>query len=203
VVGRREYTERYQKELQLEGGISMSYDINVYVKDINDSIINDWIEKLKDLNTISTIHPEFSFNDQSGFLPFQVLLKDCPNELINEQELLTGFELYVSDFILEEPKPSFWSRLLGKKNNETNILKEFSKELVFSISSQNSLEYRMAWYSAAIITKLTNGILYDPQVDKYYQPVTIIGYAKAIVKEYEDTLGTDDWIFHRFEGWVG
>jgi hypothetical protein len=183
----------------------MSYDLVVYVREINDNIITDWIEELKKLHTYTEMHPDFSFNNQSGFLPCKIKITDCHNSFLNNVELLSGFELNINDYKYEKIIMPFWWNLLkrNQKNDAKKKLSEYNKELVFSISSQDSFEFRMAWYSAVIIAKLTNGVLFDPQVDIYYDLNLIIEEEIIIqVSEFEKILKDDDWRYHFFDGWV-
>lgn len=75
----------------------MSYDLTVLVPNIQEININDWIKDMEKLNTKIEIHPEFSFKDHNGFLPFKVLVTDCLKDSLNSIYLLSGFELSVHD----------------------------------------------------------------------------------------------------------
>ena len=76
----------------------MGYDINVYLKDVNDGIITDWKEKLKGFGLDCDIHPDFSFNIQTGFLPFKYTLKPGKIQGYNGEALISGFEMYIDDY---------------------------------------------------------------------------------------------------------
>ena len=69
----------------------MSLDLNVYVEKIEDEIIPKWINRLNQFDMDCEIHPDFSFNDHSGFLPFKIKLKDPINKELADKILISGF----------------------------------------------------------------------------------------------------------------
>jgi len=80
----------------------MSLDLNVYVEKINDQIIPMWMEAMNQFDMKCEIHPDFSFNDHSGFLPFKVKLNNPNNSELKGQELISGFEFYKETFSFEK-----------------------------------------------------------------------------------------------------
>ncbi len=50
----------------------MSYDLNLYIPVATNDIIDPWMQELKNLGMECEVHPEFRFEDHSGFLPFNV-----------------------------------------------------------------------------------------------------------------------------------
>jgi len=60
----------------------MSYDLSVHLKGLNDSIIPEWLSQIRRFNMDVEVYPGFSFNNHSGFLPFKVVIYDCPNRRI-------------------------------------------------------------------------------------------------------------------------
>lgn len=185
----------------------MSLNIMIYSKSIDDSIKKRWLEELVKRGIECEIHPEFTFENQTGFLPFkcEILRKDIP---LNNRILLSGFELDVIEYIQKEEikKQSIFKRIFSKnkeyreeKNN--NLMNSMKKELLFSISSQDSLEFILGMYSAAILTYLTGGILYDPQEDKYFDKENALDMADNAVNEYICSLKEIEWITHNFSEW--
>ena len=74
-------------------------------------------------------------------------------------------------------------------------------ELVISITADNSLEFRLGWYDVAVLTMLTDGILYNPQEEAYFTKPTVLAAAERIVNEFEHCLESEDWRLHRFTSW--
>jgi hypothetical protein len=48
----------------------MSLEIQTFVPAVDDALIPRWISRMAELGMQCEIYPEFSFADQSGFLPF-------------------------------------------------------------------------------------------------------------------------------------
>jgi hypothetical protein len=195
----------------------MSYEFNLYLKEVDDSIIPKWLELLGEMGAKCEMHPEFSFCDQSGFLPFKVSFSNLSIPGNDGSSFLTGFELDVCDYtssLVEEQndvKISLWKKIFRKNNNieekdGTNAvikykLKNSSRELIFSISSQDVFEFPLALYSAAIISLIKDGVLFDPQEGKYLENKSIIEKVQGEVKEYFDSLSPQQWNYHKFEQW--
>ncbi|RMB56603.1 hypothetical protein EAX61_13435 [Dokdonia sinensis] len=143
----------------------MSLDLNVYVKKIDDSIIPKWIERMNQFDMECEIHPDFSFNDHSGFLPFKIRLNNPKNEELKDKEFISDFEFYKDEFDLQkeleslQPKKSFFQRLMNKSNKKVEYanteidskLADCKFVLTFNWGSHNSLELRMSSLSSAIM----------------------------------------------------
>ncbi|GLX68016.1 hypothetical protein [Paenibacillus glycanilyticus] len=168
----------------------MSYVLSVYVPDARTISIIQCIEDMKKLNTEVEIHPDFSFENQSGFLPFKLIVTDCPNESLNQRMLLSGFEMSI-----ETIKNTWIEKLFRTK-------KRYKQQLIISISSQDPFEMRLAWYWAAVITKRYQGLLIDEQEGDTYQGQEGIEIALQTVKEYEQSLSEENWKCHEFEEWL-
>jgi len=193
----------------------MSLDLNVYVKQIDDSIIPKWIERMNQFDMECEIHPDFSFNDHSGFLPFKIRLKNPKNEELKDKEFISGFEFYKDEFDLQkeleslQPKKSFFQKLMNKSNEKVEYanteidskLADCKLVLTFNWGSHNSLELRMSSLSSAIISELTNGICSYPADDIWYDNKTIVEDAHKELLEYENSLKPTEWRMHKFEGW--
>ncbi len=193
----------------------MSLDLNVYVKQIDDSIIPKWIDRMNQLDMECEIHPDFSFNDHSGFLPFKIRLKNPKNEELKDKEFISGFEFYKDEFDLQkeleslQPKKSFFQKLMNKSNVKVEFanseidskLTDCKLVLTFNWGSHNSLELRMSSLSSAIISELTNGICCYPADDIWYDNETIVEDAHKELLEYESSLKPTEWRMHEFEGW--
>ncbi|WP_341279148.1 hypothetical protein [Paenibacillus sp. FSL H8-0537] len=170
----------------------MSYDLTVLVPNIQEININDWIKDMEKLNTKIEIHPEFSFKDHNGFLPFKVLVTDCLKDSLNSIYLLSGFELSVHDQV---SKISWIDKIMNTK-------KEINKALIISVSSNDSFEMRLAWYSAAVIANRQNGKIKDHQEGTIIKGKQLIEEAKKIVQKYEESIAVDNWKFREFKEWL-
>ncbi|PVY40253.1 hypothetical protein [Pontibacter virosus] len=193
----------------------MSLDINVYTKDLSDDIIPQIVKRLNDYEMVVEVHPDFSFENQTGFLPFKFRLKNPPLEVLNDKELISGFELYIDDFNLQEekeklkPKLSFIDKLIGKKTTEIPFaspaiedkLKNFDKVITFVWHAGDSFELRFASLTSAILTELTNGICYYPADDIWYETKGIVEETYKEIKAYEQSLKGKEIKYHEFDEW--
>ncbi|MBP1989615.1 hypothetical protein [Paenibacillus eucommiae] len=139
----------------------MSYDLSVHLKGLNDNIIPEWLSEIRKFNMDVEINPGFSFNNHSGFLPFKVVIYDCPNRSLNNIELTTGFELSVRRIEVKGKMGTIFTKIFGKQQPLRSIdkkIREADTEISFYIGSKDSFEFRMGWYSAAAIALLYDGV---------------------------------------------
>ena len=193
----------------------MSLDINVYCKELSDDLIPKIVKRLNDYEMLVEVHPEFSFSEQTGFVPFKFRLTNPNFDILKDKELKSGFELYIDDFDLEtakerlKPKPGFWDKLIGKKQTEIafasteieNRLVDCKKVVSFVWHADDSFELRFASLSSAILTELTNGVCTYPADDIWYDNKNIVDQAFQEIKEYEKTIKEKDLIFWTFDQW--
>ena len=66
----------------------MSLDLLVYTNNLSDDLIPQIQKRLNDFDMIVEIHPEFSFNDHEGFLPFKFRLTKSHLEILKDKELI-------------------------------------------------------------------------------------------------------------------
>ena len=161
------------------------------------------------------IHPDFSFSDQTGFLPFKFKFNNPFFKILEGKELMSGFELYKDDFSLtakkEElnPKKGFFGKLLSKKTpEETFAPPEFEKrlekctnEISFVWHVGDTFELRFAMLTSAILTKITDGVCCYPADDIWYNNDKIVENAFQEVTEYENSLKENDLKYHLFNNW--
>src|SRR5258708_3177793 len=176
----------------------MSVDIHVYSEQFSDELIPLIVKRLNAHDMVVEVHPDFSFTDQTGFLPFKFQLTNSPIGILKNLTLLSGFELYMDDFNLKTEKenlnaePSFFNKLLRKKKEEipfapTEIehrLKNCKKVANFNWHASDTFEIRFALLTSAILTELTNGVCYDPQEDIWYENRNIVENAYKKVKKH-------------------
>ena len=186
----------------------MSYEISVHLRDLEDEIIPMWIEEMKKFNMDLEIHPDFSFESHSGFLPFKIIVYDCPNRRLNNIELMSGFELWINDYAHPTVKRAFWTSLFSNnKEEKSNLfekkLKESKKELIFKASTQDSFEYRLAWYAAASLSFICNGLLTDLYQGNQIDSQQVIRHAYDQVISDENSIPEEEWRIHEFKEWLG
>ena len=193
----------------------MSLDLNVFVEKIDDSIIPNWIGRMNEMGMECEIHPDFSFDNHTGFLPFKIRLTMTDHEFLMNKDFVVGFEFYRDPFEYEEelkslqPKKSLLDKLLNKSSTPVYFaspeidekLSKCSEVLTFNWGSADSFELRMASLSSAIISELVNGVCCYPADDIWYDNKNIVEEAYKEILEYEASLKPSDWITHDFEGW--
>ena len=194
----------------------MSLDFNVYVPQIDDTIIPKWIERMNQMGMKCEVHPEFSFKDHSGFLPFRVKIENPKNLDLANKEFVTGFEFHLEEFSLEsaleslKPKKTFFQKILKNVQEERVVfiseeidtrLKDCKKVMIFKWGSTDTFELRMASLSSAILSELTEGVCCYPADDIWYNNAKIVDDAYKEVIAYESSISDKDWKVHLFEGW--
>lgn len=134
----------------------MGMTYNVFMSDIDDSKIPEWIGELNKLGMECNVHPEFSFKTQTGFLPFRIKIEKHTHEALMNKEFLTGFEYYLDGFNLEEHteylKQSLFDRLLMKPKERgvfhsrdiDEKLKNMKYVVTFNFGVADTFELRMA-----------------------------------------------------------
>lgn len=194
----------------------MSLDLQVYTKRVSDDLIPKIVSRLNEYEMICEVAPSFSFEDQSGFLPFKFQLTNPPFDILKGKVLTSGFELFIEDFDLEEekekakPKQRLMDKLFGKKqpgkhlfnSDIDNRIKDCKKLLTFVWHVGDSFELRFASLTSAIITELTNGVCCYPADDIWYDNENFVESTWKDIKDYETKhLKERDLKYHEFEKW--
>ena len=136
----------------------MSMQICTFVPEVDDAVIPAWLERLEKAGMPCEIHPDFSFADQRGFLPFKLRLTSPAHEEWADESYLTGFEFYMEDFDLaaeidkRTEKPSGLKRFFGAKPIPVNFvsaeidarLAGCTKVLIFVWGSADTFEMRLS-----------------------------------------------------------
>ena len=190
----------------------MSY--NVFLNDIDDSKIQDWISELNKLGMECEVHPEFSFKTQTGFLPFKIQIHDNSHEALMNKEYLTGFEYYLDNFDIEEnteyKEQTFFQKLLRKPKEKLPFhsreidqrLKDKKYVVTFNFGIADTFELRMASLASAALSKITDGVCCYADDDLWYDNTNIIQNALNDVSEYEKSLKEREFRIHEFEKWL-
>jgi hypothetical protein len=194
----------------------MSLELTVYTKELSDNLIPKIEKRLNDFEMDCQIHPDFSFADHSGFLPFKFRLKNPPFEVLKDKYLMSGMEVYIDDFDFEkelnesQPKLTFIQKITGKKNpiqpfvnpDIDNKLKDCRKSITFVWHVADSFELRFASLTSAILSEMTNGVCTYHADDIWYDNDGFVIQTWADIKDYEtNVLKEKDLKFHEFEKW--
>ncbi len=194
----------------------MSLEIIVYTKNLSDDLIAEIQKRLNKFEMECEIHPDFSFTDQSGFLPFKFQLENPPFEILRNRILLSGFELFVRKLDFQEEKrrrndrKGLITKLIGIAipdktlvNNEIDQrIKECNNVVSFVWHSVDSFEMRLASLTSAIVTELTNGICTYLPGDIWYDTNGIVENTWNEIRKYEtELLKESNLKFHDFEKW--
>ncbi|MDF2457220.1 MAG: hypothetical protein K0R51_3213 [Cytophagaceae bacterium] len=196
----------------------MSLDLTVYCQEISETLIPKIVKRLNDFDMAVEIHPGFKFDEQAdtGFLPFKFRFKNPKHVDLKDKDLLSGFEIYFSNFDLAaakeemKPKPGFFNIILGKKKEEEvffsspeieNKLKLCKKSVSFVWHVGDTFEFRFASLTSAILTEITDGVRHYAADDIWYDNHNIVENAFKEFDEYERSLTDQEIVIHEFEGW--
>ncbi len=187
----------------IESEIS-SFDLNVKIPKPNSDFLELWKAEMERIGLEVEFHPNFDINNQTGFLPFKIIVTDSSfTTKYGKGEWLTGFELYISDFDKEDYFSFHEPEDL--ESIPENIKKIYDKaELDFYFSANpnnNTAEFRMTWYAAATLTKLYDGILEDAYSGKNYTANNVVEIAISKTKQAETELAEDKWNLTKFVEW--
>lgn len=196
----------------------MSMTYNVFLSDIDDSKIQEWIDELNKLEMSCEIHPGFSFKTQTGFLPFKINIKNQSHDTLLGKSYLTGFEFYLDEFNLEDnqdnKEQSLFQKLLKKpveklpfhSSEIDSKLKDKKYVVSFIFGIADTFELRMASLASATLSKICNGLCcYTDDYtddDLWYDNESIIPNALNDVAEYEKSLKEREFRIHEFKQWV-
>jgi hypothetical protein len=184
--------------------------INVYVVDIDDQIIPRWLEIMGMLGVESEITP-FSFENEDGHVGFKINLYGHEYEELNGKDLISSIDIFKKEFDLQNKieslqKKTIFQRLFNKttetayySNHEIDSrLSNCKWILTFKSSTHNTLSYRLAFLSSAVISQLTNGVFHCPSDKKwiYNDNEAILEYALKKSLEHEKLLEPSDWQVH-------
>ncbi len=195
----------------------MSLDLNVYCKNLSVDLVPKIISRLNDFDMVVEVHPDFKLDQENdtGFVPFKFRLKNPYFEKLKNKDFKSGFEIYIDNFDLQKvkndliPKPSFFDKLLGKKQPEIEFakpeiekrLEDCNKVVTFVWHSNDTFELRFASMTSAILTELTNGVCCYPADDIWYDNKNIVEVAFKEASDYEKSIKERDFVTHEFDKW--
>ena len=204
-------------------------DLNVYTKDLSIELIPRIKKRFKDFNMDVELHPNFKFDQKKdiGFLPIKLNVDLGHSKHYDkiDFEILTGFEIFFSNYDYEEElnenkeyetlseKKSLFSKIFGKNKvllsenffiadeEFDKLLKLCNKNVFLSCKSHNKSELRVSLLFAAFLAELTNGIVFDPQNGKYLNGIQALETFPSQIEEYENSFSEEEFTVNKFEDW--
>jgi hypothetical protein len=190
-------------------------ETETYLPRADDCLTAEWLKRMAELGMECEIHPEFSFETQTGFLPFKLRLNRSRRNFLHNKDFLTGFEFYRDSFdhrktIVKKategglrPKLFKWRtppQYLVNAAIDT-ILRKCRFVLTFRWGSADTFELRLVSVSSLVLAEITGGISYYPADDIWYDSQTAVLDGLTEVEKYEASLSEPDFKVHPFEGW--
>ena len=207
----------------------MGMDLNIFINTISSDLLQEMKNRFKDFAMEIEFHPDFKFdeNQDTGFCPIKLKIEEGHSSHYDKfgAPVMTGFELYFDNYdYIEElneikndgsqsSKTSIFEKLLGLRNKDIiqnqyvankNIDKKLSlcnKVLTLNWQAANKSELRISLFFGAVLAELVNGIIYDPQNDRYLTGEMAIEEFPEEIKEYEEYYSSDDFTLEKFEKW--
>lgn len=179
---------------------NMSYDLNIYLKNISDVDKNTCISYLSKFGMDVDIYPEVDFNTHTGFLPFKFKLHNPP-KYIEDMTYLSGFEYYADIFNYNNEIETISQEDSYLFDAEFDyLIKECAYVINLYISAQDSFEVRFAFLFGAYLVDCCGGIFIDNQ-----SGLMLAKNASEtlfpLVLEYESAINVQTIKTHFFEAW--
>ena len=193
----------------------MSLEYRVFVQSVDDTIVPRWLEDLNALNMRCDIHPEFSFTDQAGLLPFKLNIQSGTRPELLNQDFVSGFEFDMEDFDIDAQiaalsEPGLMDRLLGRNTRRDYFmspeiderLRPMKKMMIFNWCFDDIFEYRLARLSSITLSRLCGGLCYSREDECFFEGDDAVTIALAEVEQFETLLKEKAVKTHRFEAWL-
>jgi hypothetical protein len=194
----------------------MAIEIVTYAAHVDDSLVAPWLDQLLNLGMKCELHPDFSFESQSGFLPIKLLNLRPTRGEFNNILFLSGFEFYVDKFDVEIEFPivlprrgllNFFEKKAEEPNQRVNSevdakLLSCKWRLTFRFGSADVFELRLADLSSAILMNLTDGVRHIPEDSDWSIAPKLLHQIVEAVEEHERSLDVGTYQSHRFESWT-
>ena len=178
--------------------MSMEYTVYTPLQEISDEIIPALVSELNKFDMICEIHPDVSFANSPGFVPFKFRLDAIQFPEIAGKDLVSGVEISIYDFEADEQgNPYFGSE-------EDSQQGQYNKIVSFHFTGvSDRFEFRFACLTSAVLTNLLNGIRSDDDWNMSKGSAAIVAEAWNEVKSYEEYCARElDIPYHEFEGWT-
>lgn len=186
----------------------MSYDINIYVTQLRGNLTQNWMQSLNDYDRmVYELHPDIEIDlNQSGFCPIKVV---TPGRwpFSSTKSYISGFEMSVYDFDFEEYFGLQSGDLERKQDQlrgegyDPELWRKYKLEISISFKPRNQFEAKLAFLSAAILTKELNGACSDPQTGQILMSGDVCSWARKNVALHLQNFKEQNLIVYPFEGW--
>lgn len=80
-------------------------------------------------------------------------------------------------------------------------LKSCNQDILMTFHLQTNSELRISLYFAVILAELTEGVVFDPQEDRYLTGEQASSTLGAEVTEYENSTKAEEFVLEEFDGW--
>lgn len=137
-------------------------------------------------------YPNTELNTETtGFFPVKLKVNDTNISAYNSSELISGFEIYINDFDLQDVSEDAKTVLAGSV-----------QKVQFSTSGGDHTEFRVAMFFALSLAELAEGIIENPQDGTFYTPEDAAISFPVKIKEYEEQTPEANFTTHPFEQWL-
>ena len=181
-----------------------SFDLNVRIPKPNSDFVELWKNEMQKMGLKVEFHPEFDIENQSGYLPFNIKVIDTSfTNKYGTEKWITGFELLISDFDSQDYFSYFdQNELDAIPENKKKLYKKAKLDFYFSAKPKyDTAEFRITWYAAAALTKLSNGILSEAYSGKEFTALEVVEIAINKTKKIENNIQDKNWNLKKFLNW--
>lgn len=177
--------------------MSMEYNVYTELPQIPDDIIVTLVSELNKFDMTCEIHPDVSFADSPGFVPFQFRLHSSPYSELVGKDLISGVEIAIYDFDVDEQDDPFLDSEDDPQHGKYKKIVSF-----YFTGASDRFEFRFACLTSAILTNRLNGIRADDDLNICTGSSNIVANAWEEVKSHEEYCARElDIPYHAFEGW--
>lgn len=204
--------------------------ISIFTKELTPDLVPKIKSRFGDFQMDIDFHPSFKFDEQvnRGFLPIKLKVHPGHSKQYDSiaQDILSGFELYFSNYdfheelkniqqqVLQTERKSFLSRVFGGNKTPAmpsvnfvadeeldKVLKNCKKVITVNWKSWNKSNLRTSLFFAAFVAELTSGVIYEPYNGRYLGATDALQTFPMEVNEYEQSFTKDEFTVDTFEGW--
>lgn len=181
----------------------MSLDYNIYLSHIENFNRHDCEKYFAELGLNVEMCPDYSLTEDTGFFPIK-LSSNFLNDSNLMMPLVSGFELFCSDYTPPLRKKSIFEKLFQKKQDiDEGLPKELLKcDRVLNLYCFETLEVLTVFAFAAYVVKTCDGVFENAQIERFYtteEEVKAVFY--GAFREILDENDKDQLIFHEFVSW--
>ena len=190
------------------------FEFRAYVPAIDDGLIPQWVARMRRAGIWCEIDPAFSFDAPHIYVQFCLRVERSPRSELLDRQCLSGFRLDIQPFCLTESMAAMPNAALTSFTNNNPIpnryfssargdkaLARCTKRLSLSSQFGDSLEFRVASASAAILARLTWGMCARADNSAWYSPQWDAQHALDLACAYEASIAPSKLRLRPFVGW--